>query len=829
MAAPRVLRYDDSHAAFVLTTADHKLVEQTMKDGWARDTAYRGSGTALFTREPYAAVHHIKAAQDDLTRNRLIHLANEYATSLAEDAPDIYPAPPGMTPLPFQNAGIRYALSRPNPLIGDEMGLCKTSTSILMANEMQAQRMLVVCPASVRLQWQKEVRAWSTIKKLWTYPILKSADGVSPVAHWTFISYDLLRHPHIRAALDKLRFDMLVLDECFPYETLVETEFGSFPIGQIVRERLPVRVWGRNTVGDLDLMRITRYIKTTSEEIIRIKHEQGVLECTPNHEIYLHGSAIPISAKDLQPGQVLRMVSDWLPSQAENPAFLQPELFGPTAHRGFPRINGAQYGCDVGQSIPRPPTGRSGEDAAPQFRSGISRQSGRRCEVAERAELAWEEGRERAIDQTPDSRCDGPRLANGAYYPNGPGEGSIQEFAAMLQSGPCTSGDKVGGGNRRAEPSNKTVAIFGRPENGSASGSRVESVEVYKPRGPGGLAVYNLEVEGGHNYFANRVNVGNCHYLKTSDSKRTRATFGDLAGTIEGVSSRAEKIVGLTGTPLPNRPRECYMLARHMCWDAIDWLSEEAFERRFNPSMKLWTGKVLEEVGRMPELRARLRCNFMVRRLKKKVLTQLPEQQYELTYIEPNGEIRKVLKAESMLHIDVERLEDMDMATRGHIATVRREMGVAKIPRIVEHISMLLDGGLPKVVVAAYHKEVMAALAGKFARFGCATITGGQSPMAREREKARFIQDPRCRVILGQLLAAGEGVDGLQRVCSHGVFAEADWTPKTNDQFAARLWRMGQSRGVLWQFLVAPGSLDERILGRAIGKAHNIHKTLDGE
>ena len=67
----------------------------------------------------------------------------------------------------------------------------------------------------------------------------------------------------------------------------------------------------------------------------------------------------------------------------------------------------------------------------------------------------------------------------------------------------------------------------------------------------------------------------------------------------------------------------------------------------------------------------------------------------------------------------------------------------------------------------------------------------------------------------------------LQR--SRDVFAEADWTPKTNDQFAARLWRMGQTRGVFWQFLVAPGSLDERILGRAIAKAHNIHETLDGE
>jgi len=32
---------------------------------------------------------------------------------------------------------------------------------------------------------------------------------------------------------------------------------------------------------------------------------------------------------------------------------------------------------------------------------------------------------------------------------------------------------------------------------------------------------------------------------------------------------------------------------------------------------------------------------------------------------------------------------------------------------------------------------------------------------------------------------------------------------------------------VLAQFLVAPGSLDERVLGSAIAKAHNTHETLD--
>ena len=98
-----------------------------------------------------------------------------------------------------------------------------------------------------------------------------------------------------------------------------------------------------------------------------------------------------------------------------------------------------------------------------------------------------------------------------------------------------------------------------------------------------------------------------------------------------------------------------------------------------------------------------------------------------------------------------------------------------------------------------------------------------------ERRKTQDGADPGCRVLLGQLPAAGTGIDGVQFACSHVVFAEASWTPGENEQFIDRLHRHGQKFAVLAQFLVAPGSLDERILGRAIEKLRDIHNTLDGD
>ena len=72
------------------------------------------------------------------------------------------------------------------------------------------------------------------------------------------------------------------------------------------------------------------------------------------------------------------------------------------------------------------------------------------------------------------------------------------------------------------------------------------------------------------------------HYLKSPSASRTRKIFGaeDLGTSI---GERAEHILALTGTPIPNRPREAYTLAKNLCFEAVDFSSERAFNERFNP------------------------------------------------------------------------------------------------------------------------------------------------------------------------------------------------------------------------------------------------------
>jgi len=326
------------------------------------------------------------------------------------------------------------------------------------------------------------------------------------------------------------------------------------------------------------------------------------------------------------------------------------------------------------------------------------------------------------------------------------------------------------------------------------------------------------------------------HYLKTPDAARTRALFGAskqskcrYKGT-GGIAERADQIVALTGTPLPNRPRECFTLANALDPSSIDWMNFEAFKDRFNPGGRdMDSGATWEYVARLPELNARMRCNFMVRRLKEDVLKDLPAKRYEIVPVEVTGKIQMALHAEKMLDFDEEEmLRRSGGKIDGAISTIRRQMGEAMAPAVLEHLLTLLEGGVDKLVVFAHHHSVLAVLQGGMARHGVLRVDGSTSGKGKHAAVEKFKFDPRLKVFLGQMQSIATGTDGLQDVATHCVFAESSWIFGENEQAVDRLHRMGQKGSVLAQIMVAPGSISERILGRSISKGRTVQRVLDG-
>lgn len=108
-----------------------------------------------------------------------------------------------------QREGIAFLL-RPRPtrgaLLADDMGLGKSRQAILAAHEGHPQgRILIVCPASVKLNWEREIQA-----ALGPEDVAVLGRETTP-ARWTIINYDRLRsHQDLLFGND---WACLILDE----------------------------------------------------------------------------------------------------------------------------------------------------------------------------------------------------------------------------------------------------------------------------------------------------------------------------------------------------------------------------------------------------------------------------------------------------------------------------------------------------------------------------------------------------------------------------------------------------------------------------------------
>lgn len=322
------------------------------------------------------------------------------------------------------------------------------------------------------------------------------------------------------------------------------------------------------------------------------------------------------------------------------------------------------------------------------------------------------------------------------------------------------------------------------------------------------------------------------HYCKTIDTRRTRTIFGGGREPVaEALAAISDRVLTLSGTPLPNRPREAFVLAKNLCPDSIDYMSEKRFNERFNPRKLVKAddgGKVYnkERSGRFAELQNRMRANFMVRHLKREVRPQLKMPVYDLIYFEETEAVRAALQAESMLHLDG-AIDASDFELQGQIAVVRHEMGLALAPQIAGYIDMLIEGGEEKLVVFAWHLDVLGIFEKMLDDRGVLRIDGRTGAVKKHTLVKQFIQDPSKHVMIGNLLSLGTGTDGLQDVCSHGLIAEPSWVPGENIQCFDRLDRGEQRFSVQGDIAVAHGSISEKILADALEKMQDIHRALD--
>ncbi|MDR3146800.1 MAG: DEAD/DEAH box helicase, partial [Treponema sp.] len=118
---------------------------------------------------------------------------------------------------PYQVEGINFALFRRAAIIADEMGLGKTvqaiGVAVLKKQIFDFKKTLVVCPATLKSQWKKEIEKFSGEKALIPsgHPTDRQQQYLLPDYFFFIINYEtVLRDSQ---AINRADFDFLILDE----------------------------------------------------------------------------------------------------------------------------------------------------------------------------------------------------------------------------------------------------------------------------------------------------------------------------------------------------------------------------------------------------------------------------------------------------------------------------------------------------------------------------------------------------------------------------------------------------------------------------------------
>ncbi len=109
---------------------------------------------------------------------------------------------------PHQVEGVAFLLGRRKAILADDMGLGKTRQAIVALREAEPDGpYLIVCPASVKQNWAREVFA---VEPDAAVQIVAGKEGPNG-ARWTVVNYDILK-THI-AALETIEWKGIVFDE----------------------------------------------------------------------------------------------------------------------------------------------------------------------------------------------------------------------------------------------------------------------------------------------------------------------------------------------------------------------------------------------------------------------------------------------------------------------------------------------------------------------------------------------------------------------------------------------------------------------------------------
>ena len=289
--------------------------------------------------------------------------------------------------------------------------------------------------------------------------------------------------------------------------------------------------------------------------------------------------------------------------------------------------------------------------------------------------------------------------------------------------------------------------------------------------------------------------------------------------------------IPLTGTPITSKPTDVFLPLKlvdgHNFSSFYTWCQKFCVYGGFG-------GHEIVAYKNIPYLKELLEKN-MIRRLKSEVL-DLPPKIHYTEYVE-NTVYQQKLYNDVLNGIMSEKLDIVaSLNPLARFLRLRQVNGSpelidnslkvdkkyltlnAKMGRLLDLLEEIHDRGEKVIVFSSWVEPLRTIYRVIGKKYNVATYTGTMKGDDREAQKQKFINDPKCTVILGTIGALG--TMHTLTVARNVIFYDEPWNATDKAQAEDRAYRIGTTSSVNIYTLITKGTIDERV--------HNILYTKDG-
>ncbi|KAK4725828.1 hypothetical protein R3W88_030745 [Solanum pinnatisectum] len=315
------------------------------------------------------------------------------------------------------------------------------------------------------------------------------------------------------------------------------------------------------------------------------------------------------------------------------------------------------------------------------------------------------------------------------------------------------------------------------------------------------------------------------HFLKNAQAKRTSASLPLL--------QKAQYVILLSGTPALSRPIELFKQL-----EALHPTVYKNVHEYGNRYCKGGIFGVYQGASNHEELHSLIKATVMIRRLKKDVLSELPQKRRQQVFLNlGEKEIRQVnvlfrelevIKGKGKSAQSEEEANSLKFAEKSLISKIYIASAEAKIPAVLDYLGTMVEANC-KFLIFAHHQSMIDSIHEYLLKnkVGCIRIDGSTPSALRQDLVTDFQEKETIKAAVLSIRAGGVGL--TLTAASTVIFAELSWTPGDLIQAEDRAHRIGQVSSVNVCYLLANDTVDDIIWDVVQSKLDNLGQMLDGQ